>query len=89
MTATEIGQITRHAVSRETGATITVERTGEGSWIEQEPGWMTECLNHGQIMHHRTRRLAEWHAAIPSGWCGDCWYIAEGKRPRITTGRID
>jgi hypothetical protein len=34
----EVGQIVLHRQVRETGATVTVERTGPGSWVEQEPG---------------------------------------------------
>jgi len=84
----EVGAVVQHRVARETGATVTVERTGPGSWIEQEPGWMTICLNHGTCCLHTARLDAEAHAATPSGWCGDCRMIVEGKRPRITTGKV-
>lgn len=84
----EIGTVIHHRVARETGATTTVERTGPGSWIEQEPGWMTFCLNHSTICMHPTRELAISHASCPSGWCGDCRRIVEGKAPRITTGKV-
>jgi hypothetical protein len=81
---TEVNVIVHSAQARETGATINVERTGPGSWIEQEHGWVTLCLNHAQLAIHDTRALAIAHAAKPSGWCGDCQAIADGIRPRIT-----
>lgn len=85
---TEVGVVVQHRVARVTGATITVERTGPGSWIEQEDGWATLCLNHATLCIHPTRMLAEAHASAPDGWCGDCQAIAAGDRPRITTGKI-
>jgi len=85
---TEVGMIVSHRVAKETGATIVVEKTGPGSWIEQEDGWATLCLNHSFVIIHPTRALAMWHSAAPSGWCGDCERIADGKAPRITTGKV-
>lgn len=86
--AVEVGQIVLHTKTRETGATVTVERTGPGSWVEQEPGWMTLCLNHSTCCLHETRLLAEQHAATPSGWCSDCQCIASGDAPRITGAKL-
>lgn len=83
MRRTTVNEIAYSTQARETGATITVEKTGPGSWIEQEPGWMTLCLNHGTCCSHDTRELAESHASTPSGWCADCRNIVEGIRPRI------
>jgi hypothetical protein len=79
----DIGMILRHTQARSTGATVTVERTGPGSWIEQEPGYMTMCLSHSTCVLHYTRRDAFDNAAAPEQWCGDCELIADGKRPRI------
>jgi len=84
-----VNVIVHYRVARETGATIAVERTGEGSWLEQEAGWMSYCVNHSQVCWHPTRALAIYHAAAPSGWCGDCARIADGTSPRITTGKVD
>lgn len=83
-----VGTIVLHRVARSTGATITVERTGEGSWIECEPGWMTSCLNHGQNMQHQTNVLAKQFAAAPEEWCSECAKIASGEEPRITVGKV-
>lgn len=83
MKRTSVGEVVSHRQARETGSTITVERTGPGSWIEQEPGWITLCLNHGQLVIHETRALAQDHASLPSGWCSDCALIARGERPKI------
>lgn len=84
---TETGMVVRHTLCRATGSTITVERTGPGSWIEQKPGWVTLCLNHSTLCLHRSRHAAERHAAWPE-WCGDCARILTGEKPRITTGKI-
>lgn len=78
-----VNEIVRHTRARSTGATIAVERTGPGSWIEQDPGWVTVCVNHGQCCMHETRRLAESFAACPEEWCSDCRLIADSDRPRI------
>lgn len=85
---TAVGTIISHRVARSTGATIIVERTGDGSWVEQEPGWMTLCLNHASCVLHDTRSLAMRHAAEPEGWCGDCGRIAYGDAPRIHAGKV-
>jgi hypothetical protein len=39
--------------------------------------WATFCNDHGTFCTHRTRKLAESHAAVPSGWCEDCAEIVE------------
>ena len=85
---TEIGMVTRHTKTRQTGATVTTERTGPGSWIEQEPGWVNLCLDHGQLIHHRTRSLAERFHSRPAEWCSDCRRIVDGKRPRIDGPKV-
>ncbi len=84
MTRSAVGTIVREARCRETGATTRVERSGPGSWIEQEEGWVTLCLQHATCVVHPTRSLAEWHAVSPSGWCQECRAITEGEAPRIT-----
>jgi hypothetical protein len=85
---TDVGTIVSHRVARETGATITVERTGDGSWIEQEAGWMTLCLNHSTCVLHSTRSTAMRFAATPSEWCAECRDIVTGKSPMITSGLV-
>lgn len=80
---TPVNQIIHYTKARETGATISVERTGPGSWLESEPGWMTLCMNHSSCCMHDTRELAISHASAPSGWCGDCARIVKGDAPKI------
>ena len=88
MTRRDIGEIVHHRKARSTGATITVERTGEGSWIESQPGWMTIDLSHSTVASHDTRATAVDFAAHPEEWCGDCQLIAAGKRPRIEGSKV-
>jgi hypothetical protein len=88
MRRTGIDEIVHHAKTRQTGATVTVTRVGPGSAYEQEPGWMTMCLNHGQLVFHETRSLAIAHAADPAGWCSDCTAIADVTRPYITGPKL-
>ena len=84
MSRTEVGIIVRHTKTQQTGATVVTEKVGPGSWIEEEPGWMTLCLNHGQLIFHETRTLAEWHHSDPGGWCSDCRRIKQGVMPKLT-----
>ncbi len=69
---TPVGWIVQQRRNRQTGTTITVERCGPGSWVEQEPGWLTLCEEHSSCVVHPTRRLAERHASDPAGWCEPC-----------------
>lgn len=85
---TEVGMIVHHRVARSTGATIMVERTGEGSSIEQDRGWATVCANHATSIMHDTRALAVSHASVPEEWCDDCRAIADGDADRITIGLV-
>lgn len=67
--------------NRETGTMVSVGRTLEDFGIEHEPneGWMTLCEDHGNLVTHKTRQLAEWHAPSPSGWCDKCRDMIYGK----------
>lgn len=85
---TGVDEIVRHVKTKSTGATVTVTRVGPGSSYEQEPGWMTMCLDHGQLVFHDTRILAVRHSSEPEGWCTDCAAIAEGKRPHIAGPKL-
>lgn len=85
---TGIDEIVRHTKARSTGATITVTRVGPGSAFEQDAGWMTMCLDHGQLVFHETRALAEDNAVAPEQWCSDCTSIGDDKRPRIEGAKL-
>lgn len=69
---TPVGGVVLDRVVRETGTRVYVERTGPGSSIEQEPGWATVCQDHGGVVVHETRRLAERFASVPTEWCPTC-----------------
>lgn len=71
--------------SRQTGHLVGVYRSRDQGLDEGEPGefatpWTCVCEEHGTTMGHRTRALAEYHAAAPEGWCEDCQDEAEAKR---------
>lgn len=85
---TGIDEIVSHRKTRTTGATVTVTKVGPGSSFEQDPGWMTMCLNHGQLVFHETRALAMENSSVPEQWCSDCESIAAGKRPKFTGRKI-
>jgi hypothetical protein len=65
--------VTRRA--RQTGLPVTVAHADDCG-LEHAPGfglvWYTICDTHGSCVGHRTRRLADWHAADPLGWCEAC-----------------
>jgi len=46
----------------------------EEAGIEDDPAnpWASVCEMHATLMLHPTRRLAEWHAVEPEGWCDGC-----------------
>lgn len=89
---TGIDEIVRHVKTDQTGATVTVTRVGPGSTYEQEPGWMTMCLDHGQLVFHETRILATRHSSNPAGWCESCANlhsdILHGRAEKISGAKI-
>ena len=36
-----------------------------------DENWYTVCGDHGNLVSHNTRKLAEYHAAVPE-WCDGC-----------------
>lgn len=71
--------------ARSTGATISAQRVGPGSWLEQEPGWATVCEMHSTCVMHETRRLAKAFMAAPEEWCQPCEQIATSAPDSATT----
>lgn len=59
--------------NRITGTIIEVWDNRDQSLAEHDGGenWYTICSDHGQLVSHSTRKLAEYHAAVPE-WCEDC-----------------
>lgn len=39
--------------------------------MDDEPNWYTVCNTHGTLLSSETRKLAEYHAAVPE-WCESC-----------------
>lgn len=61
--------------NRMTKTLITVGSADEmGLYPEDDCSWFTLCEDHGNLVAHPTRRLADAHAAQPY-WCEDCQTI--------------
>lgn len=60
--------------NRETGTMISVGRTQAefGVCMDEPDSWATMCEDHGNFVTHATRKMAEWHAPNPTGWCEGC-----------------
>lgn len=57
---------------RSTGTVVTLY-DGEPAHLDTEGGrWQTVCEDHGTIVAHRTRRLAELWLSHPEEWCDEC-----------------
>lgn len=65
--------------NRATGTTITLYHSEE-SGLESDPEckWSTVCENHGAIVSHSTRALADSAMSCPD-WCDDCREIMAAK----------
>jgi len=57
--------------NRATGSQVTVAKAAELDLCDEGGPWVTICEDHGIIVNHETRKLAERHAAFPQ-WCADC-----------------
>jgi hypothetical protein len=68
--------------TRSTGATIRVLDNRCNEW-GQEGRWISECVTHGSVVQHGTRRLAVTWASEPETWCDECQQIAR------SSGKID
>lgn len=65
--------------NRQTGTMISVGRA-EDLGVDPSAGpWATICEDHGLIVNHRTRALAESHAPDPLGWCEGCREDADAR----------
>lgn len=65
--------------NRRTGTLISVY-DGIAADMDTTGGrWQTLCEDHDTICSHVTRKLAEWHAAEPAGWCEGCQAQHEDK----------
>jgi len=50
---------------------------GTGAELGLDGDWLTICEDHGMIVSHPTRRLAERHRSDPLGWCEVCMKLNE------------
>lgn len=57
-----------------TGTTIVVLNSDEAGL---DGAWTTLCDEHAFAISHDTRRLAEYHAADPLGWCETCMSVLD------------
>lgn len=59
-------------IARETGKRVSIY-DGEAAGLDTSGGrWQTVCEEHGWIVAHEYRKLAELHAPNPLGWCDVC-----------------
>lgn len=57
--------------NRITGTKVQVIRADLAGLDPAGGAWVTVCHDHGNLANHTTRKLAVWHATVPS-WCHDC-----------------
>ena len=69
--------IVQDRICRINGARVQVIDARHDPDFDEDDGgrWVTWCDRHETSCSHHTRKLAEWHAADPTSWCGLC---AEG-----------
>ena len=59
--------------NRISGTMIEIWDNRDNSLTEHDgdENWYTVCGDHGQLVSHLSRKLAEYHATVPE-WCEDC-----------------
>jgi len=57
--------------ARENGRLVGIYHNEQAGFDDEMP-WSTVCEEHGQIIAHKTLKLARWHASNPTGWCEHC-----------------
>jgi hypothetical protein len=58
--------------SRQTGTVIVLVKAEEAGFDPAGGPWVTYCEDHGRLVNHQTRRLAERFMADPLCWCEIC-----------------
>lgn len=66
----EAAGLVRLATARSTGTLVGVYRANDAGL--EDRGWASVCETHSRLVIHDTRKLAEYHASCPEGWCGIC-----------------
>ena len=55
---------------RATGTLVALAAPGVEAEVDE--GWMTLCVDHGGVVGHSTRKLAEQWLSHPDEWCPTC-----------------
>jgi hypothetical protein len=55
---------------RETGTVVAL--ASPGVELNESEGWVTICVDHGGVVTHATRKLAEEWLSHPATWCPTC-----------------
>ena len=64
------------------GRLVGLYRSAEsGIEVDPETPWATVCEEHGGVVCHETRVLAESNLSVPETWCPDCQGDASSIRP--------
>lgn len=59
--------------SRQTGTTVEIIDNRDGHFDSDDPNpWFCLCVEHGGVVSHETRHLAEAFAPVPREWCPTC-----------------
>lgn len=67
--------------ARSTGTHVYVVDNRDGSFDSDDPNaWFDVCEDHGCVVSHTTRALAESFASCPEEWCPGC----QGEDARAT-----
>lgn len=65
--------VVKETRNRQTGTTVQVVDNRDGSFDSDDPNtWFNVCVEHGGVVSHETRRLAEQFAPVPNEWCPTC-----------------
>lgn len=58
--------------NRQTGHTVSLYHAEQAGLDPSAGAWVTTCEEHGQMLAHPRRGLAERHLSDPAGWCSKC-----------------
>lgn len=64
--------------AKATGTMVALVDNRERWFADEEFDWYTVCEDHGELVGHETRRIAEAWLSHPDEWCETC--MAETER---------
>ena len=71
--------------SRATGTMVGLYKSLEsGIESDQQWPWSTVCEDHGTVVCHATRKLAEMTLPDPRAWCDECREAPDAKKEKTT-----